>query len=150
MELLQSCAKPPICSSKPCHHWLNLVQIMTWCLFGAKPLSHLSEPIWWFINLSLGIGNQSSFSHTWFRMHQSSCKKMYLKQSSDKCWSFCLSLLGSIPCLLLRWLLKSAVHQQAWCWLRRTVNIYCCSRINFICLCQSKSKVKFQMWIYLL
>ena len=32
----------------------------------------------------------------------------------------------SIPCLLMRWLLKSPVHQQAWCWLCTVDNLYCC------------------------
>ena len=41
-------------------------------------------------------------------------------------------LWGSIPCLLMHWLLKSPEHQQAWYWLCRTDNMYCCSRVNFI------------------
>ena len=39
-------------------------------------------------------------------------------------------LWGSIPCLLMPWLLKSLEHHQAWYWLCRTDNIYCCSRVN--------------------
>ena len=42
-----------------------------------------------------------------------------------------LRLWGSIPCLLLLWLLKSPEHQQAWYWLCRTDNIYSCCRVNF-------------------
>ena len=43
---------------------------------------------------------------------------------------------GSIPYLLMPWrllmpwLLKSPEHQQAWYWLCRTDNSYCCSRVN--------------------
>ena len=48
------------------------------------------------------------------------------------------------------WLLKSPEHQQAWYWLCRTDNMYCYSRVNFIYLDQSKSKILFKMWIYLL
>ena len=39
---------------------------------------------------------------------------------------------GSIPCL--PWLLKSPEHQQAWYWLCRTDNLYCCSRVNYFYL----------------
>ena len=35
-------------------------------------------------------------------------------------------LWGSIPFLLMPWLLKSPVHQQAWYWLCRAINMYCC------------------------
>ena len=40
--------------------------------------------------------------------------------------------------------------QQAWYWLGRTDNMYSCSRINFIYLCQAKPKIWFKIWIYLL
>ena len=39
------------------------------------------------------------------------------------------------------WLLKSPEHQQAWYWLCRKDNMYCCSRFYFIYLCQAKSKI---------
>ena len=39
---------------------------------------------------------------------------------------------GLIPCLLLLWLLKSPEHQQAWYWLCRTDNMYCCPRVDFL------------------
>ena len=45
--------------------------------------------------------------------------------------------------------LKSPGNQQAWYWLCRTDYIYCCSRVNFICLGQDKSKIRFKMWIYI-
>ena len=64
----------------------------------------------------------------------------------EKFWPFCSGLnmcinssdtedrifqvWGSIPCLLMPWLLKSPGHQQAWYWLCRTDNMYCCSRLN--------------------
>ena len=35
----------------------------------------------------------------------------------------------SVPCLLMQWLFKSPVHQQAWYWLCRT-DMYCCARVN--------------------
>ena len=56
----------------------------------------------------------------------------------------------SIPRLLMPWLLKSPEHQQAWYWLCRTDNMYCCSRVNFISLGQANPKIQFKMWIYLL
>ena len=40
-------------------------------------------------------------------------------------------LWGSIPCLLMHWLQKSPVHQQAWYWPCRTNNMCCYSRLNF-------------------
>ena len=55
-----------------------------------------------------------------------------------------------IPCLLMHWLLKSPEHQQAWYWLCRTDNMYCCSRVNFISLGQANPKIQFKIWIYLL
>ena len=66
------------------------------------------------------------------------------------CWRQHIPALKSIPCLLVHWLLKSPMHQQAWYWLCRTDNIYCCSRVNFIYLGQAKSNIGFKMWIYLL
>ena len=54
----------------------------------------------------------------------------------------------STPCLLMHWLLKSPEHQQAWYWLCRTDNMYCCSRANSIYLGEAKSKIRFKMWIY--
>ena len=41
-------------------------------------------------------------------------------------------LWGSIPWLLMPWLLKSPEHQQSWYWLCWTDNMYCCFRVNFI------------------
>ena len=40
-----------------------------------------------------------------------------------------IRLWWSIPCLLMHWLLKSPVHQQAWYWLCRTDNISTYSRV---------------------
>ena len=48
---------------------------------------------------------------------------------------------GSIPCLLMPWLLKSTGHQQACHWLSRKDSICCCSRLNFTNLGQAKSKI---------
>ena len=48
------------------------------------------------------------------------------------CWKRNVPSLGSIPCLLMQWHLKSPVHQQARYWMCRTDNMYCCSRVNFI------------------
>ena len=45
---------------------------------------------------------------------------------------------GSIPCLLMPWLLKSPEHQQAWYWLCRTHGMYWCYTVNFIYLGQAK------------
>ena len=59
-------------------------------------------------------------------------------------------LWGSIPCLLMPWLLKSPDHQLAWYWLCRIDIIYCCSRVNFIYLGYAKSKMWLKHWIYLL
>ena len=55
---------------------------------------------------------------------------------------------GSIPCLLMPWLLKWPEHQQARYWLCRTNKMYCCSRVNFIDLGQAKSKIRLKMWIW--
>ena len=49
-------------------------------------------------------------------VHNSSCRKRNIP-----------ALGGSMPCLLIPWLLKSPEHQQAWYWLYRTDNMYCCS-----------------------
>ena len=49
-------------------------------------------------------------------------------------------LWGSIPCLLMPWLLMSPEHQQAWHWLCKT-DEYCCSRLIFINLGQVFSAV---------
>ena len=54
-------------------------------------------------------------------------------------------LLRSIPCLLMYWLLKAPVHQEACNWLCRTHNMHCYSRINFIYLGQAKSKIWFKI-----
>ena len=59
-------------------------------------------------------------------------------------------LWGSIPCMLMHWLLKSPEHQQVWYWLCRTDNMYCCSRVNFIYVGEKESKILFKMSIYLL
>ena len=56
-----------------------------------------------------------------------------------------LWLWGSLPCLLMHWILMSPEHQQAWCWLCRTDNIFCLSRINLICLSQAKSKIQLKI-----
>ena len=53
---------------------------------------------------------------------------------------------GSIPCLLMHWLLKSSVYQQAWYWLCRTDNMY----LNLIYLGQTTSKIWLKMPIYFL
>ena len=58
-------------------------------------------------------------------------------------------LWGSIPWLLMPWLPKSPVHQQAWHWLCRTENMCCLSGVNFIHLGQAKSMIWFKIWIYL-
>ena len=55
---------------------------------------------------------------------------------------------GSMPCLLMPWLLKSSEHQLACYWLCRTDDMCCCSRVNFICLGHVISKIWFKMWIY--
>ena len=58
-------------------------------------------------------------------------------------------ILGSIPCLLMPWFVKSPEHQQAWNWLCRT-DMYCCSRVDLIYLGQAKSKIWFKTLIYYL
>ena len=49
--------------------------------------------------------------------------------SSDN-WGAIFQLWGTIPCLLMLWLLKSPEHQQTWYWLCRTDSMYCCSMVN--------------------
>ena len=46
------------------------------------------------------------------------------------CWRWNIQALRSIPCMLMHWLLKSPVHQQAWYWLCRTDYMFCCSWDN--------------------
>ena len=53
---------------------------------------------------------------------------------------------GSMPCLLMHWLLKSPEHQQTWYWLCRTDNMYCCFTVNFIYLGEAKFKQWFKCW----
>ena len=48
----------------------------------------------------------------------------------------------SVPCLLISWLLQSPEHQQAWYCLCETDSMYFCSRVNFICLGEAKSKIQ--------
>ena len=50
----------------------------------------------------------------------------------------------------MHWLTKSPEHQQAWYWLCSTNNMCCYSRINFIYLSQTKSKIWSKMQIYIL
>ena len=80
-----------------------------------------------------------------YRQHTITCTDV---NSSDAGGGI-FRLLRSIPYLLMHWLLKLPVHQQAWYWLCKT-NMYCCSRVNFIHLGQAKSKIQFEMWIYIL
>ena len=54
-------------------------------------------------------------------------------------------LSGSIPCLLMHWLLKSPVHQQTWYWLCRIENMYCCSRVKG-CVSLDPSKISKSGW----
>ena len=61
-----------------------------------------------------------------------------------------IRLWGSVPYLLMPWLLKSPEHQQAWYWLYGTANMSTCSRVNFVYLRQAKSEIRFNMWLFLL
>ena len=69
-------------------------------------------------------------------------KGFYVGDGISRLW-------GSIPCLLKHGRLESPMHQQAWYWLCKTNNMYCCSRVNFICLRQDKSKIRFKMPVFL-
>ena len=42
----------------------------------------------------------------------------------------------------------TTAHQQAWYWLCMTDSICCCSRDNSVWLAQTKSVVRFKMWLY--
>ena len=57
-------------------------------------------------------------------------------------------LCGSVPCLLMPWLLKSPGHQQAWYLQYRIGNMYTCSILNFIS--QIKSKIWYEMLMNIL
>ena len=59
-------------------------------------------------------------------------------------------LRGSIPCLLMHWLLKSPEHQQPWYWLCRTDNVYCCRLISSTWVQPNPRYNPKNMWIYLL
>ena len=55
-------------------------------------------------------------------------------------------LWGSIPCLLMPWLLKLPEHQPAWYWLGWADSMYyCCSWVNFIYLGPTESNIRFKM-----
>ena len=56
----------------------------------------------------------------------------------------------SLPHQLMHWLRMSSVHQHTWYWLGKTDNMYCCSRVHFVYWGQTKSKIRFTMWTYLL
>ena len=45
-----------------------------------------------------------------------------------RCWRRDIPAVGSIPCLLMLWLLKSPEHKRAWYSLCMAENMHCCSR----------------------
>ena len=86
----------------------------------------------------------TNFSEISSEIHAFSFKKMHLKMESAKWRPFCHGLN-----VLMHWILKLPVHQEACHWLCGTNNMYCCSIVNSIYLCQTKSKTWFKMWIHL-
>ena len=74
--------------------------------------------------------------------HFTNIDKVHVNTSDAGNRIFQLWAVGSIPCLLIRWLLKSPGHQRAWYWLCRTDNMYCCSRVNLIYSSQAKSEIQ--------
>ena len=59
----------------------------------------------------------------------------------------CFGSGGSIPCLLMPWLLKSTMNQEACGWLCRIDSMCHCFRDY---LGRTKSNIRFNKWIYLL
>ena len=57
-------------------------------------------------------------------------------------------LWGTIPCLLMPWLLKLPEHQQAWYCQYMIGNTLGCSIVNFVFFCWTKSKMWYEMWIH--
>ena len=68
--------------------WIStaLVQIMAYCLFGAKPLS---EPILGYCQLPWIGPFRTNFSEILIKIQNFSFTKMHLKISSAKRWPFC-------------------------------------------------------------
>ena len=54
----------------------------------------------------------------------------------------------SLPSLLMPWLLNFPGHQQTWYWNNRVGNICSCSTGNLVVFCWTKSKIWYEMWIY--
>ena len=121
------------------HQWIGsmLFQVMTSCLFGAKPSP---KPMLTYCQWELQWN---------FEVLYISFKKMQLKMLPANCQPFCsgliLSLLllkleysgrtGPIPWLLMAWLLVSPGHQQPWYW-PCTINMFLSvRRKNFNNLC---------------
>ena len=105
--------------------------------------------------VSCWCGGMTQNVNIYFVLNNLSCKKtMMLRVSghtnSSDAGNGNVWLWGSIPGLLMLWLLKSPEHRQAWYWLCRTDGIYCCSKVNFIYLGWAKSRIWFKMWIHLL
>ena len=55
----------------------------------------------------------------------------------------------SLQCLLMPWLINSPGHQQARYWLYKISNMYGCSFVKLVFLCWTKSKIWYEMWMYL-
>ena len=77
-----------------------MVQIMVWCQPGDKSLSETMMV--------------SLLTHICVTQPQSVKNKILFNSSDARDGIF--RLWRSIPCLLMHWLLKSPVHQQAWHW----------------------------------
>ena len=98
-----------------------------------------------------GLSNVLATWRSWRRWDSmiNICCGIYQLNSSDAGDGIFL-FFCTISWLLTLWLPKTPEHQQAWYWLCRTDNMYCCFRVNFIYMAQAKSKIRFKIWIYLL
>ena len=125
-------------------HKSTLVQVMAWC---RKATSHYLSQCWPRPMSPYGVSRPQWVvsSDLLLFMYENI---LLILNSSDAADGI-FQLWGSIPCLLMRWLLKSPGHQQTWYWLCKTDNMCCCSRVNFVCLGQAKSKIRFKMCLYL-
>ena len=126
------------------HWWAH--KTCSWLLRTLFNISHF------YLNLLLYLPSYHChhMKHTQHDCPSSMNSNLKLSVNSSDAGDGIIRLWWSIPCLLMHWLLKSPVHQQAWYWLCRTDNISTYSRVNFIYLGPTKSKIWFKMWIYLL
>ena len=106
-------------------------------IFQSSMTFHDFSRIFYFARFSRPCGNPESMPPRGMALNKSDLNSYDAGDGIFRLW-------GSIPCLLMPWLLKSPEHQQAWYWICRTDNMYCSTRVNFIYLGQAKPKRQFK------